>query len=294
MKKIAYIPVCTLSCAVFLTSMLCGCTSDFHSESVDKSSGETTHSDAGIDSDNSIVDRDISNTSNNVQFSDSEHSDSEPVSKTFSEEELYDLENYFGYNIKEHKGYGAEFQHGSVIKVAGVEAYRGYVDDRTEYIWLRFTDEDIGDIYCYSFLYDPCDSGIEPDLGNDEPKWYVVGLTICVSKRLKASDFDCINVGSSLEDVAAVDPIAGSFYMCRTYDADGLVDGAYFYTDDGLIHISLEHESLGESYIVTGIELISDFAVPPDSIVNEKRIEDGKKPFPDIVHKINPKDLPPE
>jgi hypothetical protein len=168
----------------------------------------------------------------------------------------------------------------------------GQVDETTKYAVIRQYNEDIGYYYSYIFFKQRfvLVEGVQVE------EWVTRGRLIRVAKRLTMSDFDNITIGSTLEAVAEVDPIAKKVIPTKEdeewwLEVAGeplLENGTSHYTTDGILQITYRRECVNDEFLVADMELISDFSIPLfdwDSKLNEQ--------LPgEITLKINIEDLP--
>lgn len=111
--------------------------------------------------------------------------------------------------------------------------------------------------------------------------WVLAGLEIRAAKHLSAKDFEGISIGSTIEDVASVDPITA---MSQP-DDNSLKFDTFHYTDDGILRISFARKTVSEEFLVSEIELNKTFEVG----YNGSPAVSGE---PTVTLKINPEHLP--
>lgn len=166
----------------------------------------------------------------------------------------------------------------------------GTVDNETKYVVFHMNDEKIGDYYAYFFyryngqpeptIYYSKDGSVSR-VEENQPYWYLVGREVRVIKHLTVNDFEDIVVGSTIEDVAKVDPltaitIPNPDYYYGYFNHPELCFDTFHYTDDGILRITFARETINDEYTVSEIELNSSFEV-----VCEDRYRglDGQEPL---------------
>lgn len=173
----------------------------------------------------------------------------------------------------------------------------GAVDNKTKYVVYRMNDEKIGNYYIY-FFYQSYESesttnSEESIFENSKYKlyWRLVGRAVRVIKRLTVNDFKDIVIGSTIEDVAEVDPLTAITvpnpdYYYGYFNNPELCFDTFHYTDDGILRITFSRETVDDEYTVSEIELNSSFEV---DALDEYHTTQINSP---VKLKINPEHLP--
>ncbi len=122
------------------------------------------------------------------------------------------------------------------------------------YAVFRLHDDVIGDYYIYFF----CRFRSPEQDRNDYNEWEFAGRVMSISKRLSVKDFDSIKIGSTVEDVAKIDPVTSISIPKQDY----LSADTFHYTEnDGILRITFSRKSINDEYRVSGIELDPTYEV---------------------------------
>lgn len=165
----------------------------------------------------------------------------------------------------------------------------GIVEDGTMYTVFRLNDEKIGDYYTYIFFrYINKEEAPEFNPALEDERWQIAGREVRVSKHLLSKDFENITTGATIEDVTAVDPITAISVPKEDYMGTNpvLSFDTFHYTDDGLLRITFERNTIEDEFLVSEIELDSSFEVNPFD-----GSDMGEELSP-VKLKINPEHLP--
>lgn len=163
------------------------------------------------------------------------------------------------------------------------------INDNTMYAVFRMNDQKIGDYYIYVFFrYISQQEAPEFKPTSEDERWQIAGREVRISKRLSAKDFENIAVGSTINDVTAVDPVTAVSLPKGDYKGSNpfLSFDTFHYTDDGILRITFERKTIDDEFLVSEIELDSSYEVHPFD-----GSDLGEELSP-IKLKINPEHLP--
>lgn len=139
----------------------------------------------------------------------------------------------------------------------------GKVNENTMYVVFRMNDESIGDYYTYIFF-----QHVKPEnqLEAEEDYWQIGGQVIRVSKRLSESDFSSITVGSTMNDVIAINPatkimVPDEEQLANLKDSNFLSFDTFHYTDDGILCITFSRKNTEGEFEVSKMDMNSTFEV---------------------------------
>lgn len=127
------------------------------------------------------------------------------------------------------------------------------------YAVLRMHDDSIGDYYLYLFCRISAN-----DNTSWHNNWFFAGRAMKISNRLSVKDFDGIRIGSTIEDVAKVDPVTS--VSLPEYDFNGTnpilsIDTFHYTEEDGILRITFKRKTVEDEFLVSGIDLDPTYEV---------------------------------
>ncbi len=146
--------------------------------------------------------------------------------------------------------------------------YIKYTDDKSAYIVYSIGTEEKP---CYIYLFYKYKEYSEPYNADNLDNWWLLYHAFFVSKPLCYKDFENIKIGSTLSEVAEIDPVVS------IQSPDVLINGSeeqsfypkplleyrnYLYLTDGILCITYERENEDSKFAVASIGLNETFEMP--------------------------------